>query len=140
MIKIALIQFTSNLAVSISWWKRQDFKKWHKVVVWVDDVKMLLRLWCVLLNEKTLDYKTDKKVLDSLFKIVETPKVETLPELPKVELPKTEDVITDDTAPQKVEETKTETKDEDTTEVKTEDVITDQVKVEETTTEDTKGA
>jgi hypothetical protein len=74
-----------------------------------------------LLNEKTLDYKTDKKVLDSLFK------TET----------KDEDVIT---APQKVEEPKTETKDEDTTEGKTEDVITDQVKVEETTTEDTKGA
>ncbi len=133
MLKIALIQFTSNLAVSISWKKRQDFKKWDKVVVWVDEVKMLLRLWCKLLAEKELVYKTDKKVLDTLFKEV---KVE---ETPKVE---DEVIITDKTAeetettaPQKVEETETKTEDEvETPKVET----TEEVKVEETETE--KGA
>lgn len=110
MLKIALIQFTSNLSVSISWKKRQDFKKWDKVVVWVDEVKMLLRLWCKLLAEKELDYKTDKKVLDTLFKEVKVEETET-------------------TAPQKVEETETETPKVETT---------DEVKVEETETE--KGA
>ena len=74
MIKIALIQFESNLAVSIDGNKRQDFRKWNKVIVSKSDILPLLRLWCTKLWEIELDAE---KNLNLFKEVKEEKKTET---------------------------------------------------------------
>ena len=61
MVKIALIKFESNIAVSIAWAKRENFKKWDKILVSENEMIMLMRLWCKVLWKFELDYKENKK-------------------------------------------------------------------------------
>lgn len=62
MVTVTLMKFESNLAVSIDWAKRQAFKKWSKVIVWKNDVLMLMRLGCTVVAKKELDVKQHKDI------------------------------------------------------------------------------
>ena len=68
MVNITLIKFNSNLAVSVWGAKRENFKKNTVISVSKSDVLPLLRLGCSIEWECTIDYKTDKKVLDEKCK------------------------------------------------------------------------
>ena len=63
--KIALVKFESNLAVSIWGKKRKNYKKNEKIIVPKDEVLKLMRLWCTIVKTRELTYKKHK----DLFKI-----------------------------------------------------------------------
>lgn len=81
MVKIALVKFNSNLAFGISGGKRQDFRKWEKIIVWKDDILKLMRLWCTIEQEIDLNFKEHK----DLFKQVKTKAPVEAPAETKVE-------------------------------------------------------
>ena len=85
MVKIALIKFNSNLAYGLWGWKRQNFKKWDKVIVQKDEVLRLLRLWCTLEWEVELTYKEYKTLFKKWKETAETEKVEAPAETTEVE-------------------------------------------------------
>lgn len=64
MLKISLLKFNSNLAVSIAGAKRENFKKGTVIAVARADVLPLMRLGCSLVWETMLSYKEHKKFLD----------------------------------------------------------------------------
>ena len=101
MVKIALIKFNSNLAYGLWWGKRQNFKKWDKVIVQKDEVLRLLRLWCTLEWEVELTHKEHK----SLFTAKKWKETVETAETEKVEAPAetVEDVKTETAETEKVE-------------------------------------
>ena len=85
MLKLFLVEFKSNLAYGLNGWKRENFKKWDKVIVLREDSIRLMRLGCELLNEVNVSFKTHK----DLFKQSKDVKVEAPAETEteKVEAP-----------------------------------------------------
>lgn len=70
MLKVYWLIATEKVGVAINGGKRENFKKWDKVLVTVFEKNQLLRLWFQLVEEKALEFKdifsdkpikTDKK-------------------------------------------------------------------------------
>ena len=131
MVKFALIKFESNLAVSIAWAKRENFKKWDKIIVSESEMLMLMRLWCKVLWKSEINYKEHKKIIDDLVKEWEKKLESQNKEKEKAENERLSKIE----AKQKVKETEIETN-EDSNESetpKTSDEEKEKIEYEETT-------
>lgn len=69
MINLNLIEFSSNLWVSINWKKRENYKIWDQILVNNDDLRYLQRLGCKLLASKEIEYKDYKEYLDWILEL-----------------------------------------------------------------------
>ena len=109
MLKFALIKFESNLAVSIAWAKRENFKKWDKVIVSESEMLMLMRLWCKVLWKFEINYKEHKKIVDELVKVWLSKSEKEQAEKEQAE----QDRLSELEARKKAKETEEETNDEE---------------------------
>lgn len=91
MVKIALVKFESNLAVSLNWWtwKREVYKKWDKIIVNASDIIMLMRLGCKILKQREINFKEHK----SLFTVTKADIEKANKEFEKIVNNKTEDQL-----------------------------------------------
>jgi len=71
MTELVKIKFNSNLATSISWGAREEFKQGTEIVVPSVDALPLLRLGCTIVWKFVLNYKGNEKFVDELIRTYE---------------------------------------------------------------------